>query len=107
MQLTGYTSGLIDSIYRENGKKCGVTYAKQPVSQFMPVAMMFAKNGPYTRAINERYTRYSRVTKKILINSYNIFYFQTWRLQALIEGGIIGFIMKKYMVITGHPFPHL
>ena len=44
----------MDAIYRENGKKCGVTYAKEPISQFQPAAMMLAKNGPYTEALSER-----------------------------------------------------
>ena len=41
--------------YRENGKKCRVTYAKEAISQFSPIAQLMAKNGPYTQAINEQY----------------------------------------------------
>ena len=49
-----YLSVLIDLIYRENGNKCGVTYAKEPIQQFQPGSFWLAKNGPYTKAINER-----------------------------------------------------
>ena len=45
---------LIDATYRENGKKCRVTIAKEPVSLFTPACMALGKDGPYTTAINEQ-----------------------------------------------------
>ena len=52
--------------YRENGKKCRVTYAKEAISQFSPIAQLMAKNGPYTQAINEQYKTQSNLLLLLL-----------------------------------------
>jgi len=44
---------LIDSTYRENGKKCRLTIAKEPISYFASLSYPLAKNGPYSKAISE------------------------------------------------------
>ena len=49
-----FSYGLITSIYKKNGKKCGVTFARELVSVFSPVCYGLTKNGPYTTAINEQ-----------------------------------------------------
>jgi hypothetical protein len=50
-----YNHAVIDFTYRENGKKCKLTLAKEPISFFAPIVLPLAKNGPYTNAVNEAY----------------------------------------------------
>ena len=45
---------IVDQLYRENGKKCVLTVMKQSVPFFSPVVFNLAKNGPYTKAINDQ-----------------------------------------------------
>ena len=45
---------MVDATYRENDKKCVMTKAKVPLSVNSQVVMNLAKNGPYTKAINEQ-----------------------------------------------------
>lgn len=46
--------GIIDSTYRENGKNCKFTLAKEPAQSFFPIVHMLQKNSPFTKAINEQ-----------------------------------------------------
>ena len=57
MQYNLYNKGLIDAAYKQNGKKCQLTLAKEPISVFLPTCNPLVKNGPYTTAINEQYTK--------------------------------------------------
>jgi len=54
-QFDLFNYGLIDATYQENGNKCRFTLAKEPVSAFYPASFGFAKNGPYTKIINQLY----------------------------------------------------
>jgi hypothetical protein len=45
---------MADATDRENGKKCVMTKAKEPLSVNSQVVFNLAKNGPYTQAINEQ-----------------------------------------------------
>ena len=71
-QFPLYLDGFIDSIYRENGKKCGVTYAREAVSKFTSISMMLAKNGPYTKLISERYFKFIFVWIKYEFTKFSI-----------------------------------
>jgi hypothetical protein len=49
-----FNYGIIDSTYRENKMVCQLTLAKEPVAMFTPAVFVLAKNGPYSKAINEQ-----------------------------------------------------
>ena len=55
LQLNVYNSRLIYETFKENGNKCRMTFAKEPLSHFTPFSYLLTKNGPYTKAINEQY----------------------------------------------------
>lgn len=61
-QIDAVNYGLIDSAYRESSKKCRLTLAKETVGSPPFVVSLFAKNSPYTKAINKQY---EKMTKKI------------------------------------------
>ena len=50
-----FSYGLINAAYKENGKKCKLTLAKEPISVFLPVVYGLTKNGPYTEAFDEQF----------------------------------------------------
>ena len=54
VQLNMFNKFLIDAAFKANGNKCVITLAKNPVSMFLPTSNPLAKNGPYTKAINEQ-----------------------------------------------------
>jgi len=49
-----FNYGIIESNYRENNQKCQLTLAKEPIAMFTPAVFVLAKNGPYSKAINEQ-----------------------------------------------------
>ena len=51
--------GLIDATYRQSGKKCRMTLAKETVGYPPFVVALFAKNSPYTEAYNKQYITFS------------------------------------------------
>ena len=55
IQIDMFSYGLINSAYKENGNKCKLTLAKEPISVFMPVVYGLTKNGPYTKAFDEQF----------------------------------------------------
>ena len=46
---------LIDSTFKKSGKKCRLVLAKEPISFLAPISFGLTKNGPYTKAFNEKY----------------------------------------------------
>ena len=46
--------GIIDATYRENGKKCRLTLARETVGYPLFVATLFAKDSPYTDTYNKQ-----------------------------------------------------
>ena len=78
--------GLIDATYRQSGKKCRMTLAKETVGYPPFVVALFAKNSPYTEAYNKQWCKH-------------LFSFQwIFRLQRQIEAGLIDYNVKKSMV---------
>ena len=62
-QFNLFNYGLIDSTYRENNKQCRLTLGKTPYSMLSPVVYTLAKNGPYTKAINEQYLKFAIIIR--------------------------------------------
>ena len=54
MQISALTRGIVASTYRENGRKCRYTIAKEPVDPFIPIVQLLRKNSPYTQIINQQ-----------------------------------------------------
>ena len=60
LQYDNLNFPVMDATYKLAGKKCVATLAKKEVISFAPVVFAYAKNGPYSKALNEQL--------KILIN---------------------------------------
>ena len=100
MQIEMFNYPLIDSTYRENGKKCLLTKGQVPISFFAPIVCPLAINGPYTKAVNEAYKNYN-FSKISFINCLFFLYFiltTRTRIQALLEAGLTNAYLKKFTV---------
>ena len=47
-------NGFIGATYRENGRKCRYTKAKEAVYSFNQAVFLLQKDSPYTASINEQ-----------------------------------------------------
>ena len=54
VQLDMVNFGIIDATYRENGKKCRLTLARETVGYPLFVATLFAKDSPYPDTYNKQ-----------------------------------------------------
>ena len=97
MQIEMFNYPLIDSTYRENGKKCLLTKGQVPISFFAPIVCPLAINGPYTKAVNEAYKNYN-FSKISFIHCLFFYFISLFRIQAQLEAGLTNAYLKKFAV---------
>ena len=98
--MSAVARGLVASAYRDNGNKCRLTIAKQPVNSFVPIVKLFHKNSPYTKAFSEQYKKNSIYYTQIyhFIIDVHLSSFYSFRIQELLEAGVIDYYFSKYLV---------
>ena len=48
-----FNNVVIDATYKQNNKKCKLTFAQQSFTYFSPMCYGFTKNGPFNEAFDE------------------------------------------------------
>ena len=52
-QVDIFNNAIVDATYKQNNKKCKLTFAQESITYFSPMTYGFTKNGQYNEAFDE------------------------------------------------------